>query len=444
MNILHYSLGFPPYRTGGLVKYCMDLMLTQRERGDKVAMLWPGRIKLIKGKIKIKKFVRIDGIISFELVNPLPVALDEGIKDIDSYMNKGNKEFYKKILNSFKPDIIHIHTFMGIHKEFLMAAKELKIKTVFTTHDYYGLCPKVTLFCDGHTCDDDNDCRNCVACNETALSMRKIMLMQSPLYRKFKNSFILKELRNQHRKKFFDRQLKEISEVTELTLNDKESKANEYRKLREYYVSMYELIDTIHFNSTITEKIYKRYFEPKHYRVKSISHKSIADHRKKKEFNDKKLRITYLAPAKPFKGFKILKEALDELWNEGNMNFELNIYSSTNQVSPYMNINDCYKYDELGKIFDRTDLLVAPSVWYETFGFTILEALSYGVPVLVSENVGAKDLLEDNKLGVVIKLNKDNLKNAVLFLMNRDELRRINDEICNMESIAGANNSYLY
>ncbi|WP_418895929.1 hypothetical protein [Sellimonas intestinalis] len=31
---------------------------------------------------------------------------------------------------------------------------------------------------------------------------------------------------------------------------------------------------------------------------------------------------------------------------------------------------------------------------YKTFGFTVLEALSYGVPVLVSENVGAKDLLD--------------------------------------------------
>ncbi len=54
------------------------------------------------------------------------------------------------------------------------------------------------------------------------------------------------------------------------------------------------------------------------------------------------------------------------------------------------------------KIFDETDVLVAPSIWYETFGFTVLEALSYGVPVIISGNVGAKDILADG-VGIVIE-----------------------------------------
>ena len=38
MRILHYALGFPPWRTGGLTKYCVDLMLTQKEQGYEVAL----------------------------------------------------------------------------------------------------------------------------------------------------------------------------------------------------------------------------------------------------------------------------------------------------------------------------------------------------------------------------------------------------------------------
>jgi glycosyltransferase involved in cell wall biosynthesis len=34
-----------------------------------------------------------------------------------------------------------------------------------------------------------------------------------------------------------------------------------------------------------------------------------------------------------------------------------------------------------------------PSLWKETFGLIVLEGLAFGVPVLVSDNVGAKDLL---------------------------------------------------
>ena len=31
MKILHYFLGFPPYRSGGLTKYAFDLMTAQVE-----------------------------------------------------------------------------------------------------------------------------------------------------------------------------------------------------------------------------------------------------------------------------------------------------------------------------------------------------------------------------------------------------------------------------
>lgn len=443
MKILHYALGFPPYRTGGLTKYCMDLMLTQKEQGHDVGMMWPGKIGFVNHKMIIHKSNRLDRISSYELVNPLPVALDEGIDNVDSYMKEGDKDYYKSFLQKLKPDAIHLHTLMGLHKEFLIVAKELKIKTVFTTHDYYGLCPKVTLFCNGHTCDDNNNYINCVECNKVALSIKKIMLMQSSIYRILKNSSVVKELRRKHRKEFFNG-TKEETKTLKTRIIEAEIKSNEYRKLRHYYIGLYELIDTIHFNSTITEMVYKRYFEPKDGRVINITHRGIADHRKKKEFTGK-LKITYLAPAKPFKGFGILKEALEELWEEGHRDFELNLYSFTNNVRPYMNIQDGYKYEELESIFDKTDLLVAPSIWYETFGFTVLEALSYGVPVLVSENVGAKDLL-GNDFGYVIGASKSELKNAIYnILCERDQLLLINSAIISnynaISSIIGLNNN---
>ena len=36
MKILHYFLGFPPYRTGGLTKYAYDLMQAQVADGNEV------------------------------------------------------------------------------------------------------------------------------------------------------------------------------------------------------------------------------------------------------------------------------------------------------------------------------------------------------------------------------------------------------------------------
>jgi len=400
--ILHYALGFPSYRTGGLTKFCIDLMQTQKEKGNEVALLWPGRIYLTgKRKISIRKGWYNCGntrIGSYEIVNPLPVPLDEGISQIEEFMAAGDIHVYVEFLKQLKPNVIHIHTLMGLHREFIQAAQKLEIRTVFTTHDYFGLCPKVTLFCEGKVCNDMESIK-CACCNGTALSLKKIQLMQSVVYRKLKDTMLVKKLRIAHRKRFFENN--NLFDNKRVKAENKEL-AKQYQKLRQFYVKMLSEIDMIHFNSTVSEKVYKRYFIPKESRIIPISHKTISDNRKEKNFSGSKLRITYLASAKPFKGFYFLIQALDELWMEGYRNFELNSYSISGEEKPYLFEQNGFTHEDLKAIFDETDVLIAPSIWYETYGFTVLEALSYGVPVIVSGNVGAKDIIPAGG-GIILK-----------------------------------------
>ena len=103
-------------------------------------------------------------------------------------------------------------------------------------------------------------------------------------------------------------------------------------------------------------------------------------------------------------------------------------------MSPYIRVHGRYSYTELEKIFNETDVLVAPSIWYETFGFTVLEALSYGVPVIISGNVGAKDILAQGA-GVVI----ENIDISKLFTtlqnLTPDKLRAMNEIIVDQQAI---------
>ncbi len=73
-------------------------------------------------------------------------------------------------------------------------------------------------------------------------------------------------------------------------------------------------------------------------------------------------------------------------------------------------------------IFEETDVLIMPSVWNETFGFTVLEALSHGVPVIVSKNVGAKDLLEDGRFGMIVEPTVEGVKQGILRIMENKDL----------------------
>lgn len=397
MRVIHYALGFPPYRTGGLTKYCVDLMLTQKEKGYEVALLWPGRIKIINRKLKIIQEGYWNGIESFEMINPLPVALDEGIKDITTYTTKADTDSIYSFFKNEKPDIFHVHSLMGLYKEFIEVANAMGIRTVFTTHDYYGLCPKVTFFYNGRQCINALKCTECPQCNANALSVKKISVLQSPLYRKIKDNKLIKLVRKKHRQSFFgDNQVNE-------NLSTNNRTAEEYVDLRNYYISILEKIDIIHFNSTVSEEVYLKYIQPQKYNVVSITHRDIADHIVTRKKRGQKITFGYLGPAKPYKGFNYMLEVMDDLWKE-RKDFELVIYTKTREKKPYLKfIQDGYTYDEMQRIFNSMDCLLVPSLWKETFGFIVLEASSYGVPVIVSENVGAKDILPKENTYIDLK-----------------------------------------
>ena len=67
----------------------------------------------------------------------------------------------------------------------------------------------------------------------------------------------------------------------------------------------------------------------------------------------------------------------------------------------------------------RSLYLIQPSLWYETFGLTIIEAMSIGVPVL-GYPIGTRlDLIENGKNGFF--LNREDLGTSILQCLNVGE-----------------------
>ena len=430
MKILHYALGFPPYRSGGLTKLCVDLMVQQAKEEHTVAMLWPGQMRFVSQKVAIKKHenVKLSGqdILSFEVINPLPVSFDEGVADIAAFTKNVGAEAYRRLLDNFQPDVIHVHTLMGIHKSFLEAAKNKKIRLVFTAHDFFPICPKVTIFRHGAVCDCVQTCENCGICNATALSLNKIRILQSPVYRELKDSSIVKKLRKQHRDGY-------LSEATADDTADPVGTADDYKKLRNYYYSLLKLMDMVHYNSSVTKKVYESVFDLPNSCIVVITHSDIKDNRKVKDYSSDCLHIRYFGPQSGAKGYQLLKSALDKLWDM-QQNFFLDVHFEPMESAPYIKSHQRYSYAELEKIFDETDVLVAPSILYETFGFTVLEALSYGVPVIISGNVGAKDILVQGAGIVIENIDAQKLFTA-LQKLTPDKLGAMNEIIMDKQAI---------
>ena len=399
-------------------------------------MMWPGKMNLTGHFVRFKRSKNTQKINrepvnfeSIEMINPLPVPLDEGILEVDKYMEPcENPEVFEEILRRIDPDAIHVHTFQGLYPELLIAAKELGIRVVFTTHDYFSICPKTTLFRDGDVCN--GDCGKCAACNKDALSINKIKMLQSGEYRKLKDSTLVKKLRKKHRDDFYEEKVIEEEADIDKRFEQEDLSDEIYEELRDFYRQFFKFIDVVHFNSSVTRDVYKRYLPADiKTRVINISNSGIQDKRKLRGYAGK-LKIAFPSAPREIKGFFMLKEALDELWAEGERDFELHVHSTPRNVSGYMKVYGPYNANELDLIYENADLMVAPSLSYDTYGFTILESLCYAVPVLTTTRVGAKDLLKQGHLGMIIQPTKEDLKQAILYIMkNRDILEVYNKRI---------------
>ena len=158
------------------------------------------------------------------------------------------------------------------------------------------------------------------------------------------------------------------------------------------------MIDMFHFNSELTKDVYVSYLSNIEGKVIPITLSSIKDHRNERNrIPGKILKIGYIGRKEPYKGIDLLIDSLTRL-HEENIDFSCLLYGD--DFSKYDLLLDgkvknmgIYKKDEIQSVFDSIDILVVPSIGKETFGFVVLEALSFNVPVLVSDNVGSKDII---------------------------------------------------
>ena len=419
MRILHYFLGFPPYRSGGMTIFCLDLMKGQRKSGNEVFALWPGRMN--GGNISVREAGTFDGIASYELINPLPVPLDEGIRKIAAFVAACDGTAFRMFLTKIRPDVIHVHTLMGLHREFLTEAGRQGVACVYTAHDFFGICPKVILYRNGNVCTDDRGCTACVDCNRTALTLPRIALLQSPAYRMLKDSALFRSLRSQHRSRFFDTEREENIIRSGCS---PQGKAEDYQVLRAYYRDMLEKMSAFHFASASARDVFEQYLPVPEGRVVGITHMGIRDRRDKWTAGTGPIRYAFLSGAKPRKGYDRMLSVMDELWEEGKRDFELRVFGDSPDTRPYMTVfRSGYRAEELPDVLRWADAVLAPGQCYETFGFAVPEAISCGVPVIVSDRVGAKEMIGAG--GVVFPADDAESLRKILGGMNREILEEL-------------------
>ena len=132
MRVLMVSSGYYPNYSGGVEEFIRGLSEGLVKKGNDVCVIYASdedkeyyvnNVKVIAIKIKCLKENKI-----FHFVNRL----------LQLY-NPFNKRIFNRIIDDFKPDIIHLHMVRSLSLSILDVAFNKKIKTISTLHEYFSL-----------------------------------------------------------------------------------------------------------------------------------------------------------------------------------------------------------------------------------------------------------------------------------------------------------------
>lgn len=96
------------------------------------------------------------------------------------------------------------------------------------------------------------------------------------------------------------------------------------------------------------------------------------------------------------------------------------------QTPPNMTVYGAITKEGKEQLYSNASIYVQPSVT-EGFGLSVLEAMSYGVPVIVTEGVGAKDCVTEGNDGFIVPIrNPDAIAEKIKYLHdNPAEIERM-------------------
>ncbi len=251
-----------------------------------------------------------------------------------------DSDLFSKLIQEIGINLVHIHHFLGVPKQLLRLAKEINVPQYFTAHDYYPLCPKITLTGSNNR-----------YCNELGEAQCRECLKTHPIPEE--QDIITWRITS-----------KEIIDNCDVVITPNKDVAIRYQK---YFGCQSEIIPHIDLAKTKLPPV--QLSEP-----------------------NKKLKVGIIGALSPIKGADLLESVADIAFkNNSAIEFCLFGYAYR-QLKKLPNLSITGKYDEedLQSLISnwKPDIFWFPALWPETYSYTLSEALKTGLPI-VATNIGA-------------------------------------------------------
>lgn len=287
------------------------------------------------------------------------------------------KQKIKKVIEDFKPDIIHMNNInFQLTPSIIDAAYEMNVPVVQTVHDYQMICPNHLLF-NPNTNEICEKCINgskwnCTKGNCIHGSKVKSIIgsVEGILYNKFKSS---------------------------------------YKKVEKFICPSYFLENKLLTASDI-------------YKGKTIA---IHNFIELKELNsyEKDNYVLFFGRLSEEKGLAMFIECCKKL---SNIKFKVAGTGPLDYICKGIENVEFVGFKtgkELEELIAKAKFSIYPSIWYENCPLSILESESLGTPVITAKHGGMMELVEDYETGMLVEnINEDNLRQAINDLYNNQEL----------------------
>ena len=297
-----------------------------------------------------------------------------------TYRNEAAHEAFISELDEYRPDVVHIHHLTGLSTSIVEAAKRRGIPVVFSLHDFWMVCPRGQRLAPDLRICEDVDRNRCYSC-----------------------------LGGVWPQWFDDR-------FAESTVVDRRGELSP-ALLAEYDRHMAYILDLCDVLVAPSAFHRDRMVEMGAPDDRSIACAHGLDHELipgKRRRGPVKV-IGYIGSVIPIKGVHVLLDAFRLLHRGG---IELQIWGGApefHERADYLRqlrelslgidegarFMGPYDHDDLGRILADIDILVVPSLWWETFSLTIREAMLAGVPVIASDLGAMREALTENQAGLL-------------------------------------------
>ncbi len=335
--------------------------------------------------------------------------------------NTKNYKTLSRVLNEIKPDIIHTQNYLSrLSPSVLFAIKKYKknnnkVKLVYTQH-VFGVCAN-SCFYNYHK---NEICESCIRSNKLKIAFKncdrrgRMYSMIKAIRTLFYQGIFLKE------QNLFDK----IIFVSNFQMQKHIEDGYNQSKLK----VITNPIDSNFYNNEI-------------------------------KIENKENIIIFFGRISIEKNIPILIKAFRELINEYKFrNYKLLIIGNGDKKEEYKQLaeklfkdykNDNRPYEfiahltpkQLKEILSKTKISVLPSLWYETFGLSIIESILSGV-IPISSNIGALKETNDRFGGKCFDIKKNDLKRVIINTLDNynEEFKNIKKQQNKLE----LNNSHYY